>query len=152
MFLSWYALCFERTRGPPAESAKEETPPGDGGGCGVSAPGPLDLEALAQLRALPGARGASLADDAIDAFQREFPARLRALGQSVAQADWRTAEHGAQALRGIAATLGAREVLRLSGELAENLSRGSTDQASALLAELAAAGSAAMEALELQRS
>jgi len=99
----------------------------------VSAAGPLDLEALAQLRALPGNRGASLADDAIDAFQRELPTRLRALAQAVAQSDWRTAEHGAQALRGIATTLGAREVVRLSGELAERLSRGATDVAGALL-------------------
>lgn len=118
----------------------------------MSAAGPLDLEALAQLRALPGNRGASLADDAIDAFQRELPTRLRALAQAVAQSDWRTAEHGAQALRGIATTLGAREVVRLSGELAERLSRGATDVAGALLAELEAAGTAAMEALEQERS
>jgi two-component system, sensor histidine kinase and response regulator len=118
----------------------------------VSAPGPLDLEALAQLRALPGNRGASLADDAIDAFLRELPARLRALHQAVAQSDWRTAEHGAQALRGMATTLGARDVVRVSGELAEALAQGDTAQAEAAMGRLESAGTAAMAALAQQRS
>jgi HPt (histidine-containing phosphotransfer) domain-containing protein len=117
----------------------------------VSAPGPLDLEALAQLRALPGSRGASLADDAIDAFQRELPVRLLGLSLAMAQSDWRTAEHGAQALRGIASTLGAREVVRLSAELVDSLARGATEAAKALLAELEAASAKAMEALAQQR-
>jgi hypothetical protein len=118
----------------------------------VSSSGPLDLEALAQLRALPGNRGASLADDAIDAFQRELPVRLRGLSLAVAQSDWRTAEHGAQALRGIASTLGARDVVRLSADLVDRLAHGATDAARALLAELEAASAKAMEALEEERS
>ncbi len=118
----------------------------------MNAPGPLDLEVLAQLRALPGSRGRSLADDAIDAFLRELPARLRSLQEAVAQSDWRTAEHGAQALRGISTTLGAREVVRVSGELAEALSGGATEEAEAAMARLASAALAATEALEQQRS
>ncbi len=118
----------------------------------MSSPGPLDLETLAQLRALAGHRGASLADDAIDAFLRECPTRLRGLRDALAQSDWRTAEHGAQALRGIAATLGAREVVRLSGELADALGRGATGETAALLKQLEAAGAQAMAALAQQRS
>ncbi len=118
----------------------------------MSAAGPLDLEALAQLRALPGNRGASLADDAIDAFLKELPERLRALKEAVAQSDWRTAEHGVQALRGIATTLGARDVVRVSAELAEALSDGATARAETAVAGLERAGSAAMAALARQRS
>ncbi|MGO8970312.1 MAG: Hpt domain-containing protein [Myxococcaceae bacterium] len=118
----------------------------------MNAPGPLDLEVLGQLRALAGNRGASLADDAIDAFLQEFPARLRVLRDSLAQSDWRTAEHCAQAMRGISATLGAREVGRLSGELAEALLRGSGGEAAALLSKLESAGTEAMAALSAQRS
>lgn len=117
----------------------------------MTASGPLDLDALAQLRALAGMRGGSLADDAIDAFQREFPARLTVLREAMAQADWRTAEHAAQALRGISATLGAREVVRLCGELGEALARGAIPESSALLTELEAAGAAAIVALAQQR-
>lgn len=118
----------------------------------MSAPGPLDLETLAQLRVLAGNRGASLADDAIDAFLQELPTRLRVLRDALAQSDWRTAEHCAQALRGIAATLGAREVVRLSGELAEALGRGATSETPSLLKQLDTAGTAAMAALAQQRS
>ncbi len=119
----------------------------------MSAPGPLDLEVLAQLKALAGNRGASLADDAIDAFLKECPARLRGLRGALAQSDWRTAEHSAQALRGIAATLGAREVVRASGELADALGRGaSSSEAEALLSQLASAGAEAMAALAQQRT
>ena len=118
----------------------------------MSASGPIDLEVLGQLRALAGNRGASLADDAIDAFLQELPARLRVLRDALAQSDWRTAEHGAQALRGIAATLGAREVVRASGELADALGRGASDQAAALFSQLESTGSEATRALELQRS
>ena len=118
----------------------------------MSAPGPLDLEVLAQLRGLAGAHGASLADDAIDGFLKELPARLRLLAEAIGQSDWRTAEHGAQALRGIAATLGAREVVQLAGELAESLSHGCISESAQLLAKLEAAGTAAAAALRLQRS
>ena len=118
----------------------------------MSAPGPLDLEALAQLRALPGSKGASLADDAIEAFLHELPTRLHALREAVAQSDWRTAEHAAQALRGIAHTLGARDVERLSGELSEALLGGANGAVTTRLAELEAAGTEAMSALEQQRS
>jgi HPt (histidine-containing phosphotransfer) domain-containing protein len=114
--------------------------------------GPLDLETLAQLRALAGHRGPSLADDAIDAFEKELPVRLRSLKDGLGQSDWRTAEHGAQALRGIASTLGARDVARLSGELADALSQGATDDAARLLAELEEAGRVALLALQQQRS
>jgi len=117
----------------------------------MSGQGPLDLETLAQLRALAGSRGASLAEDAIDAFLQELPQRLRILRDAVAQSDWRTAEHGAQALRGIAATLGAREVVRTSAELAEALGRGASAEAVLRLAELEKAGAEAMAALALQR-
>ncbi|HMK72041.1 MAG TPA: Hpt domain-containing protein, partial [Myxococcaceae bacterium] len=95
----------------------------------MSPPGPLDLEALAQLRALTGMHGGSLADDAIDAFQRELPERLVVLREALAQSDWRTAEHAAQALRGIAATLGAREVAHIASELVDALARGATTEA-----------------------
>ena len=118
----------------------------------MSASGPLDLEALAQLRALAGNRGASLADDAIDAFLLELPARLRVLRDALAQSDWRTAEHGAQALRGIAATLGAREVVHASGELADALGRGASDEAAALFSRLESAGAEATRALQQQRT
>jgi HPt (histidine-containing phosphotransfer) domain-containing protein len=118
----------------------------------MSGTGPLDLETLAQLRALAGHRGLSLADDAIDAFEQEFPARLRALKDALEQSDWRTAEHGAQALRGIASTLGARDVARLSGELVDALTRGATADAGTLLAELEEAGRVALLALEHERS
>ena len=118
----------------------------------MSAPGPLDLEVLGQLRGLAGNRGASLADDAIDAFLQELPTRLRGLRAALDQSDWRTAEHGAQALRGIAATLGARDVARLSGELAEALGRGATTETTSLLDRLEAAGAEAMAALEQQRA
>jgi len=118
----------------------------------MSSPGPLDLETLAQLRVLAGSRGASLADDAIDAFLKELPTRLRGLRDALAQSDWRTAEHGAQALRGIAATLGARDVVRLSGELADALGRGATGETASLLARLESAGTQAMTALAQQRS
>ena len=119
----------------------------------MSASGPLDLEVLAQLRALAGNRGASLADDAIDAFLQELPARLRVLRAALGQADWRSAEHSAQALRGIAATLGAREVVRLSAELADALGRGaSSGEVSGLLGKLESAGVQAMAALETQRT
>jgi HPt (histidine-containing phosphotransfer) domain-containing protein len=118
----------------------------------VSGTGPLDLEALAQLRALAGHRGLSLADDAIDAFEQELPVRLRALKDGLAQSDWRTAEHGAQALRGIASTLGARDVARLSGELADALAQGATSAAGTLLAKLEEAGRLALLALEHERS
>jgi HPt (histidine-containing phosphotransfer) domain-containing protein len=118
----------------------------------VSLPGPLDLEVLAQLRALAGHRGHSLADDAIDAFHQELPARLRGLSDALAQSDWRTAEHGAQALRGIASTLGARDVARLSGELAEALAQGATADAGTRLAFLEEAGRVALEALAHERS
>jgi HPt (histidine-containing phosphotransfer) domain-containing protein len=118
----------------------------------MNAPGPLDLDALAQLRALAGMRGGTLADDAIDAFQREFPARFLVLRDAMAQADWRTAEHAAQALRGIAATLGAREVVRVSSELGEALAQGASTEASVLLGRLEEAGLAAIAALEQQRS
>jgi HPt (histidine-containing phosphotransfer) domain-containing protein len=118
----------------------------------VSASGPLDLETLAQLRALAGQRGRSLADDAIEAFLKELPARLGGLRDALGQSDWRTAEHGAQALRGIAATLGAREVVRLSGELADALARGETSEAGALLVTLEEAGAVAEAALERERS
>jgi len=118
----------------------------------LSTPGPLDLEALNQLRALAGNRGRSLADDAIDAFLHELPARLRVLREALGQSDWRTAEHGAQALRGIAATLGARDVMRLAGELVERLASGSTAEASALLEKLVDAGAVAVAALSEQRS
>ena len=114
--------------------------------------GPLDLETLAQLRALAGHRGLSLADDAIDAFEKELPVRLRGLKDALAQSDWRTAEHGAQALRGIASTLGARDVARLSGELAEALVRGELAEAGTLLAKLEEAGQVALVALQQQRS
>jgi len=118
----------------------------------VSDGGPLDLEALAQLRSLSGMRGGSLADDAIDAFQRELPERLLVLREALGQSDWRTAEHSAQALRGIAATLGAREVARLAGELGDALARGATAEAASNLAELDTAGKAAVAALEAQRT
>jgi len=118
----------------------------------MSTPGPLDLEALAQLRALAGMRGGSLADDAIDAFQRELPERLVVLKEALAQSDWRTAEHAAQALRGIAATLGAREVVELASELGEALVRGATGEGFTLLAQLETAGAAAVAALEEQRT
>jgi HPt (histidine-containing phosphotransfer) domain-containing protein len=118
----------------------------------MSAQGPLDLEVLAQLRALAGHRGLSLADDAIDAFLKELPTRLRVLRNALGQSDWRTAEHGAQALRGIANTLGARDVVRFSGELAEALGRGATSEADALLANLETAGTVAVAALEQQRT
>jgi two-component system, sensor histidine kinase and response regulator len=118
----------------------------------MSAPGPLDLDALAQLRALAGMRGGSLADDAIDAFQREFPARFLVLREAMAQADWRTAEHAAQALRGIAATLGARDVVRVSSELGDALARGESTEGIDLLDRLEEAGVAAIAALEQQRS
>jgi len=114
--------------------------------------GPLDLETLAQLRALAGHRGLSLADDAIDAFEKELPVRLRALKDALGQSDWRTAEHGAQALRGIASTLGARDVARLSGELADALSQGATADAGLLLTRLEDAGRVALSALKHQRS
>jgi HPt (histidine-containing phosphotransfer) domain-containing protein len=118
----------------------------------MSSTGPLDLETLAQLRALAGHRGASLADDAIDAFEQELPVRLRALTDALAQSDWRTAEHGAQALRGIASTLGARDVARLSGELVDALVQGTTADAGTLLAELEEAGRVALLALKHERS
>lgn len=118
----------------------------------MSSHGPLDLETLAQLRMLAGNRGASLADDAIDAFCQELPTRLRGLRDALGQSDWRTAEHGAQALRGIAATLGAREVVRLSGELADALGRGATAETASLLRQLESAGTQAMAALAQQRS
>ena len=118
----------------------------------MSAAGPLDLETLAQLRALAGHRGLSLADDAIDAFLKELPSRLRVLREALAQSDWRTAEHCAQALRGIAGTLGARDVVRVSGELVDALGRGATHQVAPLFADLEQAGSVAVAALEQQRS
>lgn len=118
----------------------------------MSAPGPLDLEVLAQLRALAGQHGGSLADDAIEAFLKELPARLRGLRDALDQSDWRTAEHGAQALRGIAATLGARDVVHFSGELAEALGRGETSLAEPLLLKLEEAGTVAKAALERERS
>jgi HPt (histidine-containing phosphotransfer) domain-containing protein len=139
-------------RGTAKKAAKQESQPTGEGGCAVSAAGPLDLEVLAQLRALAGHRGLSLADDAIDAFQKELPTRLRVLRDALGQSDWRTAEHCAQALRGIANTLGAREVVRVSGELAEALGRGTTAEAAPLLAELERAGTEALAALEQQRS
>jgi HPt (histidine-containing phosphotransfer) domain-containing protein len=117
----------------------------------MSAFEPLDLEALAQLRALPGDKGASLADDAIDAFLRELPTRLRALRGAVGQCDWRTAEHSAQALRGIAHTLGARDVVRLTGELVDALAQGLMPEVEGRLAALEAAGTVAMAALAQQR-
>lgn len=118
----------------------------------MSTSGPLDLEVLAQLRALAGHRGLSLADDAIDAFLKELPARLRVLKHALGQSDWRTAEHCAQALRGIANTLGARDVVRFAGELSEALARGATTEADSLLAHLETAGTVAVAALEQQRS
>jgi HPt (histidine-containing phosphotransfer) domain-containing protein len=118
----------------------------------MSPPEPLDLEALAQLRALTGMHGGSLADDAIDAFQRELPERLLVLREALAQSDWRTAEHAAQALRGIAATLGARQVAQIASELGEALVRGATTEGFTLLAELETAGAAAVAALEQQRT
>jgi HPt (histidine-containing phosphotransfer) domain-containing protein len=118
----------------------------------MSASGPLDLEVLAQLRALAGQHGGSLADDAIEAFLKELPTRLRGLRDALDQSDWRTAEHGAQALRGISTTLGAREVVRLSGELADALGRGETSEAGALLQKLEEAGTVAKAALERERT
>jgi HPt (histidine-containing phosphotransfer) domain-containing protein len=118
----------------------------------MSASGPLDLEALAQLRALPGDKGASLADDAIDAFLRELPTRMHALRAAAAQSDWRTAEHCAQALRGIAHTLGARDVVRIAGELVDALVGVETEQVESRLSELDGAGTVAMAALAQQRS
>jgi two-component system, sensor histidine kinase and response regulator len=118
----------------------------------VSTPGPIDLEALAQLRSMAGLRGLSLADDAIDAFGRELPARLLVLREALAQSDWRTAEHAVQALRGIAATLGARDVVQVASDLGDALARGETTAASALLGELEAAGMAALAALARLRA
>ena len=118
----------------------------------MSPEGPLDLEVLAQLRRLSGQRGRSLADDAIDAFLKELPTRLRGLRDAVGQSDWRTAEHGAQALRGIATTLGARDVARVSGQLVDALGKGATAEATGLLETLEAAGAVATAALEQQRS
>jgi HPt (histidine-containing phosphotransfer) domain-containing protein len=117
----------------------------------MSAQGPLDLEVLGQLRALPGSRGGSLADDAIDAFLRELPPRLSVLRDAVAQSDWRTAEHGAQALRGISTTLGARDVVRIATELAVALSEGAVGDVGLIMLRLVKAGSEAMKALKKQR-
>ena len=57
-----------------------------------------------------------------------------------------------QAVRGISATLGALDVVRLCGELGEALARGAIPESTALLAQLEAAGAAAIAALEQQRS
>jgi HPt (histidine-containing phosphotransfer) domain-containing protein len=148
--LLWYEACFCQVRGQ--SEAKPPTSPRPTGRRLVSSLGPIDGEALAQLRRLAGSRGASLADDAIDAFGRELPARLRVLREALAQSDWRSAEHGAQALRGIAATLGARDVVAASEELTEALASGATDGASTLLGRLEAASTAALAALELERT
>jgi two-component system, sensor histidine kinase and response regulator len=118
----------------------------------VSLAGPIDLDALAQLRGMAGLRGPSLADDAIDAFQRELPARLLILREALAQSDWRTAEHAVQALRGIAATLGARDVVQLASELGDALAQGDTAEGSALFGRLESAGTAALAALSQLRA
>lgn len=96
----------------------------------------IDLDAIAQLRGLPGDNGVDLLTELIDLFTEHAPATLTRLRAAVASGVAQDAARQAHALTGSSLTLGATAIVSLARRMEALAHDGSLDALPALADEI----------------
>jgi HPt (histidine-containing phosphotransfer) domain-containing protein len=100
---------------------------------------PVDLSTLLELRSLQMPGGPDGVARIVSRFLSETPERLASLRQAAEAGDRHKLEQGAHALKGIAGTVGANEMLELAVRLEQIGREGHTRGAAELVNELGSA-------------
>jgi HPt (histidine-containing phosphotransfer) domain-containing protein len=117
-------------------AAKPDTPPPPAADAARDEPGPLDLDAIAELRQLGGEGGEDALRQLVAVFEEAAMPRLSALHEALGRRDAGELERRAHTLKGSSLSVGARRVADLSRALEQVGRAGDLTRAADLLPQL----------------